>query len=98
MLDLEDAPRVLLEPVRHDVRRITDPDQLDDVVAVQKQVWPEADFVPWLDQQLSENLRVDPEHLSVYVAYIDDLPASSAWITFHRGSQFAGLWGGSTLP
>jgi GNAT superfamily N-acetyltransferase len=33
----------------------------------------------------------------VYVAYADDGAASCAWITFHKESQFAGLWGGSTL-
>ena len=35
--------------------------------------------------------------MSVYVAYIDDQPASAAWTYFPKHSQFASLWGGSTL-
>ena len=36
--------------------------------------------------------------MSVYVAYVDGVPASAAWIDFHENNAFAGLWGGSTLP
>jgi hypothetical protein len=35
--------------------------------------------------------------MSVYVAYIDELPVSAAWIYFPKNSQFASLWGGSTV-
>ena len=38
------------------------------------------------------------EQLSVYVGYAAGVPVSSAWIYFHPKSQFASLWGGSTLP
>jgi len=98
VLDLEATPAVLLQPVTHDVRRLIRPDQLDDVAAVQRAVWPEADYLPWLKQRLADDLQLDPDHLSIYVAYMEDKPASCAWITFHEGSQFAGLWGGSTTP
>lgn len=98
VLELAEAPSTLLQPVTHDVRRLTRPDQLDDVAAVQAAVWPEADYLPWLKQRLADDLQDDPDHLSIYVAYVAGVPASSAWITFHEGSQFAGLWGGSTLP
>jgi GNAT superfamily N-acetyltransferase len=97
-LDLAAAPARLLQPVTHDVRRLTRPDQLDDVVVVKRVVWPEADYLPWLQQRLADDLQLDPDHLSIYVAYMEDKPASCGWITFHEGSQFAGLWGGSTLP
>jgi hypothetical protein len=98
VLDLNEAPPALLEPVTHDIRRITDPALLDDVETVHKQVWPKADYIPWLVPRLADELQGDSEQISIYAAYVDDVPASSAWITFHRGSQFAGLWGGSTLP
>jgi GNAT superfamily N-acetyltransferase len=39
-----------------------------------------------------------PDLLHVYVAYVDGIPASTAWIRFHPGSSFASLWGGSTVP
>jgi hypothetical protein len=35
--------------------------------------------------------------MSVYVAYIDEQPVSAAWIYFPEHSQFASLWGGSTI-
>lgn len=97
VLDLETAPAALRQPVRHDVRRLTRPEQLDDVVAVQGAVWPEADYLPWLKQRLADDMTLDPDHISIYVVYKEGTPACCGWITFHEGSQFAGLWGGSTL-
>lgn len=98
VLDLAETPAALLAPVSHDVRRIIDPEQLADVVAVQQAVWPEAEFISHLGERLAALLQADPDHLSVYVAYVDETPACSAWISFHREGHFAGLWGGSTLP
>jgi GNAT superfamily N-acetyltransferase len=96
VLDLETASDVLLQPVTHDIRRITDPDNLSDVAAVYTEVWRE-DFSV-LSGRLAHDLQHDPDLLSVYVAYMEKVPASSAWIYFHEGSQFASLWGGSTVP
>jgi GNAT superfamily N-acetyltransferase len=96
VFDTENAPDALLQPVTHDVRRITDTAKIDDVLSVERAVW-EDDMV-WLDERLRQQLRDTPDYVSVYVDYVDDRPASSAWITFHEGTDFAGLWGGSTLP
>jgi len=41
VLDLDEAPEALWQPVHHDVRRITHPEQLADVQAVVEQVWYE---------------------------------------------------------
>ena len=94
-LDIETAPSFLFEPVTHDVRRITEPDRLADVQIVQESVWSEP--FGWIKPMLGDDLADDPDHLSVYIAYAGDKPVSAAWITFHDHSQFAGLWGGSTL-
>ncbi len=96
VLDLEKAPATLWQPIMADVRRITDPDKLSDVSSVEEQVWQE-DF-SWLARRMADDLRQNSEHLSVYVGYMDGVAASAAWIYFHAGSQFASLWGGSTLP
>ena len=95
-LELDAASALLLEPVSQDVRRITTPQKIGDVVFVQEQVW-DTDF-GGLAERLVNDLRYNPEHLSVYVAYEDNSPVSTAWIYFHPNSQFASLWGGSTLP
>lgn len=96
VLDLERSPAALLQPVSHDVRRITNPDKLHDLAIVHEGVWQE-DF-SILQERLAHDLQQNPDHIGVYAAYVDGLPVSSAWIYFHEGSQFASLWGGSTLP
>lgn len=94
VLDLEDAPEMLWQPVEH-VQRIVEPERLADVLAVEQEVWNE-DF-SWLDRYLGEALRRYPEQMSVYVVYVGDRPASAAWTYFPKHSQFASLWGGSTI-
>ena len=95
VLDLEDAPEFFWQPVLHHVQRIIDPEKLSDVLTVEQQVWEE-DF-SWLGNYLGGALRKHPEQMSVYVAYADDQPASAAWTYFPEHSQFASLWGGSTV-
>ena len=43
-------------------------------------------------------MAADSERIQFYMAYADGVPACAAWIRFHPGTQFASLWGGSTLP
>ena len=95
VLDIETAPPVLLQPVTHDVRRLTDPRQLEAVRQILENVWDEpfAGLVSYLGDELIN----DPDHMSVYLAYAEGLPVSAAWISFHDHNQFAGLWGGATL-
>lgn len=95
VLDLEDAQRIFWQPVLHHVQRITDPEKLSDVLTVQEQVWDE-DFSS-LDEYLGATLRKYPEQMSVYVAYVNEQPASAAWTYFPKHSQFASLWGGATV-
>jgi GNAT superfamily N-acetyltransferase len=94
VLDLHQAPPALLEPVTHDVRRITQQEGLEDVVQVMQQVYG-SDF-GWIRQRLGSHLKL-PEYLSVYIAYAGGHPACAGWIYFHPRSHFAGLWGGSTV-
>ena len=96
ILDIETAPPSLLQPVSLDVRRIARPEQLTDLAVIYEGVWHE-DF-SGLAERLARDLQDNPDQLSVYAAYVDGAPASTAWVYFHEGSQFASLWGGSTLP
>ena len=95
VLSLEDAPAILWQPIQHTIQRITEPEKLSNVLTVQQQVWDE-DF-SWLDPYLGGTLRKYPEQMSVYVALVDGQPASAAWTYFPKHSQFASLWGGSTV-
>jgi GNAT superfamily N-acetyltransferase len=74
-------------PVAHDVRRVRDPDALDDVIAVRRN---------WIMDQLREELRQEPDTLSIHVAYDRDVPVATGWTRFADGSPFASLWGGTT--
>lgn len=95
VLDLDDAPPLLWQPTQHDIQRITAPEKIAEIVAIEQEVWDE-DF-SGLGHFLREALRSYPDQMSIYVAYVDGQPASAAWIYFPQNSQFASLWGGSTL-
>ncbi len=95
VLDLEEVPWLLQQQVSPHVQRITDPARLSDVIAIQEQVWKD-DFSS-LGDYLREALENSPEQMSIYAAYVNGQPVSAAWIYFPNHSQFASLWGGSTL-
>lgn len=94
ILDLDIVPASLLEPMENDIRPIVKIQQLHDVVAVESHVWGEE--MEWIKSELGSDLQI-PDYLSVFVAYINDKPASTGWIYFHPNSQFASLWGGATI-
>jgi GNAT superfamily N-acetyltransferase len=51
-----------------------------------------------LGQRLAEQLREAPDSLEMVVAMAGDEPVAEARIEFVPGTQFAGLWGGGTIP
>jgi len=94
-LDLQTAPSALLEPLPAELRRLTRRDELEDVIAIEQQVW--GGNFGWMRQRMGDHMEI-PGYLSIFVAYVAQRPACTGWTYFHPGSQFAGLWGGSTLP
>jgi hypothetical protein len=93
ILDVENAPANLLEPATADIRRITDLDGLKDVIFVLDKVWGGSNI--WVNGRLGGHLKVS-NYLSVYVAYVENTPASIGWTYFPKG-HFATLFAGSTL-
>ena len=94
VLELRDAPASLLGPAAADIRPITRRQELADVIAVMKQVWG-GDY-NWVNDRLGGHLEI-PNYLNVFVAYVDGRPASTGWVYFTPGGDFASLWGGSTI-
>lgn len=96
VLDLAEMPDALQRPVALDVRRITDPGLIPEIMTVQEIVWSERD-IAFVEEAIQE-LRLGGQHTSYYAAYADGRPVCSARICFSQGGVFAGLWGGATLP
>jgi GNAT superfamily N-acetyltransferase len=94
VLTLKDAAADLFQPVKADIRRITTRDGLKDVIHVLDTVY--GGHNSWVNDRLGMHLQI-PGYLSVYVAYVEEQPASIAWTYFPQG-QFATLFAGSTIP
>ncbi len=97
VLDLAEKGFVPRAPVQGvEIQRITDPIDLDRVVAVEDAVWHASHA--WIMNELSKELVLPGEPLHIYLAYADGIPAAAAWIRFPARVEFAALFGGSTLP
>jgi GNAT superfamily N-acetyltransferase len=97
VMDLEGGrPRGETSSPDVEIRRITDPADLDKVVQIEDAVWHESHA--WIAEELRYELMLPDEPLLMYLAYAGGIPASAAWIRFHKGTDFAALFGGSTLP
>lgn len=94
VFDVHKSRSRLFDPVTADIRRIRKADGLKDVVDVLDKVW--GGHNSWVFERLGGHLKVR-DYLSVYVAYVNDQPASVGWTYFPHG-RFATLFAGSTLP
>jgi len=77
------------------LRRVRDRDDLERVAALETEVWGE-DW-SWLAQDLADRLSSSPEDIAVWVAEREEQVVSAAWLVRIPGTEFGGLWGGSTL-
>ena len=93
VLDLKNASPHLFESRKTDIRRITTPDGLKDIIHVLDNVYGGHNV--WVNDRLGMHLKI-PGYLSVYAAYVDNQPASIAWTYFPHG-RFATLYAGSTI-
>jgi GNAT superfamily N-acetyltransferase len=62
---------------------------------MESEVWGE-DFA-WLAKDLQGRVAAEPGNVVVLVAEAAGRVVSAAWLVFKDGTDFAGLWGGSTL-
>lgn len=79
-----------------EVRRLTDLADLHQVVEIEDAVWDTPH--DWILDELGRELMLPGEPLQMYLASVEGLPAAAAWIRFHDDTEFASLFGGSTLP
>ena len=95
VLDLADLPSELKGDGGHDLRRLRGKAAFDAMREVVAEVWPEEadDTLRFIE----ESLAADPNGQSLWVAYADGRPVAEGRVEFACG-EFAGLWGGATLP
>lgn len=69
---------------------------LDAIRRLKEAVW--GGDASWQVADLAAERRADPEALHIHLAEADGEVVCAAWVRFHAGTDFASLWGGSTLP
>lgn len=82
-------------PAEISIRRVTERSDFDRIAAMKSQVW--GTDLSWLAAHLEAQVLAAPDDLVVLVAEVDGQVVSAAWLEFNPGTEFAGLWGGSTL-
>jgi GNAT superfamily N-acetyltransferase len=97
VLDLADLPEDLRSTKGHDVRRVAaDEGNLEEIRRIMQEVWPEEDSAEYIDF-LRASFAADPRANSLWLAYVDGSPVAEGRVEFACG-EFAGIWGGATLP
>lgn len=91
----EVAGRPLL-PEGVSLREVTDRNDIDRVAALEQTVW--GDDHRWLAESLEAERDADPDGLAIVVAEAGAAIVCAGWVRFERGTDFATLWGGATLP
>src|SRR5215472_12873552 len=80
------------------LREVTSRSDLERIARLEQAVWGGEDGHHWLVDMLESERAVDPGALTIVVAEADATVVGAAWIRFERGTEFATLWGGATLP
>jgi GNAT superfamily N-acetyltransferase len=103
----EDEETVVIAPVTEiagpprlpdgvSLRDVSDRGDLDRIAAFEETVW--GDDHGWLAEALESERDADPDALAIVVAEAGESVVCAAWVRFERGTDFATLWGGATLP
>ena len=77
------------------LRPVTAYEDFARIAALKSEVWD--DDWHWLADDLRDRQAEAPDDIVVLAAEVGDLLVSAAWLVFKPGTEFAGLWGGSTL-
>jgi len=78
------------------LREVTERVDLERIAGLEEAVWGEKN--EWLPDMIESERDADPGAITVVVAESGETVVCAAWIRFARGTEFATLWGGATLP
>jgi GNAT superfamily N-acetyltransferase len=82
-------------PAGIELREVSKRIDLERIVTMEAAVW--GHDASWADA-LEQERAADPAGLTIFVAEADGVVVSAGWVRFPSGTDFATLWGGSTLP
>jgi GNAT superfamily N-acetyltransferase len=85
-------------PEEVSLREVTSRVDFTRIAGLEEAVWGPAGQETWLVEMLDSERSVDPDAITIVVAEADATVVCAAWIRFERGTEFATLWGGATLP
>lgn len=77
------------------VREVTSTEDLERIRVMEETVWDKP--MPWLPKALATEMTSTTDPVTVLVAEAGGDVVCAAWIRCHNGTEFASLWGGSTL-
>ncbi len=103
----EDVETVVIAPVANvagaprlpegvSLCEVIDRTDFDRIAAMEQAIWQEEHS--WLAESLEAERAVDPDALTVVVVEAPPAIVCAAWVRLERGTDFATLWGGATLP
>lgn len=75
---------------------VDDPAGFDAIVGLHQAVWGR-DYGD-MGRDLADEQAADPDAIRIFRAVDGGRTVCAAWVRFHAGTDFASLWGGSTLP
>jgi GNAT superfamily N-acetyltransferase len=78
-----------------EIRHVTEVADFVRIGAMESAVWGEDWY--WLADDLAARQTADPDNIAVLIAEAGGHVVSAAWLVYNPGTEFAGLWGGSTL-
>ena len=78
------------------LRLVSERADLDRIALFEEAIWP--DDRGWLADMLEGEQTASPESLAIAVAEAGEEIVCAGWVRFVLGTDFATLWGGSTLP
>jgi GNAT superfamily N-acetyltransferase len=80
------------------LREVTERSDLDRVAELERTAWERGGDDGSLAESLEAEREADPEGLTIVVAEAGAEVVCAGWVRFERGTDFATLWGGATLP
>ena len=78
------------------LREVRERHDLDRIATMEEAIW--RDGRGWQAESLEAEIAADRDAISIVVAEANGSVVCAGWVRFERGTEFATLWGGATLP